>query len=347
MSTYLDGIENGVWYFDGMVKEAYLGSDLVYLHSSGVDITYVVDTNVVYTEKIKNDTSILSPSSFTPTKTGYKFVGWREDTMARGNVMSESLATESKTLYAVFKKTVSVKYNANGGSGSTPDSTGDMYYNNGNILGATISLADNGFTAASAGMTFKTWAIGSADGTLYSVGESITLTENTTFYAVWAESGSVSFTTLSTYMKAGAPGEDASKGNWLQYDASKYFETGWNKPTGTNNGVAVVADPATGMIRVKCAKAISSLTITGSWKVTSLDSTCSVRLWVSKNGDSTSQLVYKNGGTGTSHNGTINYTFNNLAAGDYVGLIGWAGSSDDSSHRWSVVITGAKFTYSV
>ena len=183
MSTYLDGIENGIWYLNGMVKEAYLGSELVYQHSSGVDITYMVDTDVVYTEHIDTDTSILSPTTFTPAKDGYEFVGWREDTVASGDVLYEAFATENTTLYAAFKKTITVMYDANGGTGSTSDSTGDVYYNNGNTLGATISLRSNGFSKLY--YTFTKWAMGSASGTQYSAGDNSVIYDDTTFYAVW------------------------------------------------------------------------------------------------------------------------------------------------------------------
>ena len=186
MSIFLNGIENGLLYFRGNIKEAYLGKDLVYSRTPGIataTITYNVDSGESYTEKIELDQTILSPSTFVPTKTGYDFVGWREDSEASEYVLTESYATEKKTLYAVFKKVVTVTYNANGGSGTTADSTGNLYYNNGKVQEAKITLRRNAFTYS--GKSFLKWAKGSASGEQFASDEVITLDIDTVFYAVW------------------------------------------------------------------------------------------------------------------------------------------------------------------
>lgn len=186
MSIFLNGIENGLLYFRGNIKEAYLGKDLVYSRTPGIvtaTITYNVDSGESYTEKIKLDQTILSPSTFVPEKSGYDFVGWREDTEASEYVLTESYATEKKTLYAVFKKVVTATYNANGGSGTTADSTGNLYYNNGNVREAKITLRRNAFTYS--GKSFIKWAKGSTSGEQFASDEVITLDKDTVFYAVW------------------------------------------------------------------------------------------------------------------------------------------------------------------
>lgn len=143
-------------------------------------ITYSVDSGNSKTSTINAGDSILN---YSPTKDGYTFVGWRTDKTASNDVLSNMVATEATTLYAVFNKTVTASYNANGGSGSTSSNSGTMYYNNGNTLGATITLRSNGFSYTD--RTFQKWASGSTSGTQYSAGATVTLTSDTTFYAVW------------------------------------------------------------------------------------------------------------------------------------------------------------------
>jgi len=245
------------------VKKVYVGTRKVY--SSGGIVTYRVDSGATYTQEYDEGANVLSPTSFTPAKTGYTFVGWREDATASSTVLtSKTLQTETLTLYAVFRKTITVtKYN---GSGTASTSTLYQYYNNGSVLnpqhtltqtalsgwtalgwttaasghsiqvanGGTVTLTANatyygcysktvtasyngngntsGSTVASSGTayyhstagttnasitlrangfaksgsTFTKWAISSASGTQYTAGTTVSLSANTTFYAVWA-----------------------------------------------------------------------------------------------------------------------------------------------------------------
>lgn len=239
-------------------------------------VTYYVDTGTVKQENINYGNSVLSPSTFTPSKSGYTFVGWREDNTATGSVLSSKTMGDSPiTLYAVFKKTITrtfKSYNstttssgtsyynngntskaaikvptgasysgwtwrgwsglnstaanasvmsANGGtintldggtvyglyqqtitlsyngnsatSGSVSNQTGTRYYNAaGNTQNPSFTLANNGF--ARSGYTFLKWAKGSGSGTQYSSGASVTLSGNTTFYAVWKANNLTVFT---------------------------------------------------------------------------------------------------------------------------------------------------------
>ena len=150
-----------------------------------ITVVYNVDTNEYYTEKYLTGELILYPTSFTPSKTGYTFVGWRSDTIASATVLADStVATSSTILYAVFKKTLTASYNGNGNTGgSTASTTGIQYYNNGKTSNPSVALASNGFTKTN--YTFSKWAKGSATGTEYAAGTNVTLSANTTFYAKW------------------------------------------------------------------------------------------------------------------------------------------------------------------
>ena len=173
---------------EGLIKKiyaCYTPGEVALVYSASTQITYKVDTGTTYTEEIEYGSSALIPKSFTPTKTGYTFVGWRTDNAASSSVLTKKdVDTEAFTLYAVFKKTITLSYNGNGSTGgSTAAQTGTKYYNNGTVKNPTFALASNGFTKTS--YNFSKWAMGSASGTQYAAGASVALLEDTMFYAVW------------------------------------------------------------------------------------------------------------------------------------------------------------------
>ncbi len=156
------------------------------IYSSGSICTYHVDTGVSYQEEVDSDASCLTPKTFTPQKTGWSFVGWREDTTAHANVLTSKVMKDDPiTLYAVFQQTITLSYNGNGSTGgSTETQIGIRYCNgSGNIINPAFVLNSNGYTRSDG--FFKKWALSSADGSQYDAGATITLTANTTMYAIW------------------------------------------------------------------------------------------------------------------------------------------------------------------
>lgn len=126
----------------------------------------------------------LTLSSTKPTKSGYTFMGWgvsTTDTAKNYDPGGSFTANQDFTLYAVWQKTITLSYNANGGTGA-PSSQSATVYN------ATTS---NTFTVSSTkptrtGYTFLGWnTSSSATSASYSEGDSITLSANGTLYAVW------------------------------------------------------------------------------------------------------------------------------------------------------------------
>lgn len=184
MSAIINETEIESMLHNGVEVQTWIHND-VEVYSAGKMVTYYVDTDVVYQEKIKKGHSCLSPATFTPTKSGWTFVGWREDAVASGSVLSEKTMERSPiTLYAVFSQTVTATYNGNGNTGgSTSASTGNKYYNNGNVENASIKLANNSYSKTNYG--FTKWAMGSTSGTQYEAGSTVTLSDDTMFYAIW------------------------------------------------------------------------------------------------------------------------------------------------------------------
>ena len=128
----------------------------------------------------------LTPNSF--TRTGYTFAGWAASTAGAIVYTDEesvlNLASEDGaivTLYAVWTAhNYTVKYDANGGTGSTAPS--------GHTYDEAITLTINGF--AKTGYTFAGWANDASGTVIYSDGQSVSnLTPEdgaaVTLYAVW------------------------------------------------------------------------------------------------------------------------------------------------------------------
>ena len=177
--------------------KAYLGSDLgfvevdrmyygnIRVYPNAGNVTYVVDNGISYIEEVDIDDSCLSPTTFTPSKSGWTFIGWREDTAANSSVLSSKIMDGNDvTLYAVFRQTITLSYNGNGATGgSTASQSNYRYYNNENITNPSFIIRSNGFSRTY--YSFVNWAMGSTSGTRYNPGASVTLSANTTFYAVW------------------------------------------------------------------------------------------------------------------------------------------------------------------
>ena len=114
-----------------------------------------------------------------PVRSGYTFLGWSltkeavSPSFFAGNTFS---VTENTTLYAVWQKnpTYTLYYNANGGSGAPASQTGASTY----TVSSTRPTKD--------GSTFLGWSQDRfATSAEYQPGSTISLTVDTTLYAVW------------------------------------------------------------------------------------------------------------------------------------------------------------------
>ena len=150
-----------------------------------VDLGKANGTPVVYTITFNsNDGTSVAPQNVNageklteptpaPTKVGFTFVGWYEDSTFSKKFDFNTPITDSMTLYAKWTENkYTLTFDGNGGSGTmTPvtDLTGEY------------TLPANGFTAP-AGKQFKAWSVGGVE---KAVGDKITVTANTTVTAVW------------------------------------------------------------------------------------------------------------------------------------------------------------------
>ncbi len=153
-------------------------------------VTYNIDSGNTQTQQFSTGESVITGLNFTPSKSGYTFVGWREDTTASSSVLSsKTMETSNMTLYAVFSQNVTVtKYN---GSSSATTETKAKYYNNGNAANPSFTLSQNGLSGwTAAGWTTSTSATGS---TAVSNGGSVTLSSNATYYGKYTQTITLSY----------------------------------------------------------------------------------------------------------------------------------------------------------
>ena len=179
MASYENTTIKKMTYNGQKVKKWYHNGVKVF--SAGNVVTYYVDTDNIHTEEVDSEASCLSPTTFTPSKTGYTFVGWRNDTSASSDVLTTKImGDEPICLYAVFKRMLTATFDGNSPtSGSVASISVAQYYNNGTTLDPTITLPANGFTKTN--YMFTKWDLGNP-------GITIVLTADTTITAQWMAS---------------------------------------------------------------------------------------------------------------------------------------------------------------
>ena len=141
---------------------------------------------------------------------GWTFLGFKcgDNTASSSVTLASNLAgTKYKVPYnkypytrSIYKRTLTVSYNSNGGSGTISNQTGTQYYNSGygtsgsnkgnNVSKVSFTLANNSFT--NSGNSFKGWIEDSLDGDVHNAGATyefapqVGSTETSkTFYAKW------------------------------------------------------------------------------------------------------------------------------------------------------------------
>lgn len=202
---------NGTTYYSATETFTTKGANTlsVYYNANGGSIssdTYYLSSNNIYK---KSDSSkfcqkwtynnaqkdgLYNAATFGLSRDGYEFVGWsttssgelwfdQNDTGLLPTHLNSNIVNGdcSVTLYAVWKKSAvtayTLSYNANGGSGAPSSQSGATSY--------TVSSTK----PTRSGYTFLGWATSStATSASYAGGDTITLSSNTTLYAVWKES---------------------------------------------------------------------------------------------------------------------------------------------------------------
>ena len=116
--------------------------------------------------------------------TGKGFIGWYTAASGGEEINNVNIAAGTKTYYAVWDDAFTVKYNANGGSGTMPDQTIPA--------GGTAALSAIAFTGTDATPFFLEWntepdgtGVSYADGADYTAPGTVSEGESVTLYAIW------------------------------------------------------------------------------------------------------------------------------------------------------------------
>ena len=221
------------------VRQGYVADRKVY--SSANTVTYMVDTGAARTEEVDSGASCLSPKTFTPQKTGWSFVGWREDRTASAGVLESKVMADSPvTLYAVFRAGVTVTYFNNSTSASS--TSGYRYYNNGSVVNPSFQLTQ----ASSGGWTARGWSTSNQGnaGITYANGAAFTRDSNVTLYGLYQQTITVTYYNNSTsasrttgtrywapagYVNPSFQLTQASSGGWTA--------RGWSTGNTANSGI--------------------------------------------------------------------------------------------------------------
>ena len=180
-------------------------STFYYLTSGGSRTSSTTSVSVKnHTQSVSTTPSV--PSTVTYDGRTFTFRGWREDNTASSSTVSPSYSyMTSKTYRAVYSATVALSYNANGGSGAPSSQTATQYINAGS---SSVSKTSHSFTISATKPThddskcvFLGWSTGSsATSASHQPSQTITISSNTTLYAVWRGA----HTANRTYVNNGA-----------------------------------------------------------------------------------------------------------------------------------------------
>ena len=168
------------------VTRIFVGEDRVY--AAGIKVTYQIDTGYAL-ERVVPDREDAIAAAPDASLEGYSFVGWRQDDLAEKKVLSEYIISseEPVTLYAVFKKQMTIGLMPNGGTlaeaGAKESFTAYCYYNNGNAKSEPTTVPASPYTRKN--MSFCGWSIDSLSTPSYKPGEPGVFPADTTLYAMW------------------------------------------------------------------------------------------------------------------------------------------------------------------
>lgn len=196
----------------------------------------------------------LTLSSTKPTRSGYTFVGWgtnATDTSKDYSPSGSYTANSGITLYAIWSKTITLAYNANGGSGA-PSAQSATVYN------ATTSKA---FTISStvpkrSGYNFLGWAkTSSATSAAYKSGNSYTLSSSGTLYAVWTIAyiaPKISGISVNRCTSEGVLSDEGTyalvKCNWSTFNTVSSIKIDWTSTSGGSGSTNISASGTSGSV---------------------------------------------------------------------------------------------------
>lgn len=214
---------------DKKVKKGYVGAQKVY--SAGNWVTYYVDTNNTKSEEFDEGTNVLVPTTFSPSKSGWLFHGWRENNVVSSSVLSSKIMEDDPlNLFAVFNQVVNAVFYSGLNKATTNNVDGTRYYNNGNIQNASVTAPTG---AAISGWTWRGWSghdrQGATEDVSFANGNSVGIEADKIYYGLYQQPITLSYN-----------GNGATGGSTSAQSGTRYYNSSnnYSDPTFTisNNG---------------------------------------------------------------------------------------------------------------
>lgn len=203
------------------LRKIYVNKTLVF--SSANNVYYHVTPTETHTEEVEYGSTCLKPTTFTPNKSGWTFVGWRTDEKALNSVLSSMVMNDTEIhLYALFKKNVALTYYGNGGNSSEwgdqwTTAAQQAFYNNDNYLFPKFTLEKNWYTRED--YKFIGWSISDK---IYNAGDEVEIRSNMSVYASWR---------LTTLIKSPFEVHGVAQGGTVNKTIGVFDLTGFKKLT--------------------------------------------------------------------------------------------------------------------
>lgn len=171
-------INTGLYDFTSTIRKV--------ISATPISETYTVTYNAnggsgAPTQQTTTGAGYITVSSTRPTKSGYTFIGWSEDQYATtADVLpgGSYYVASSITLYAVWRKTITLYYYSNGGSGAPQSATG--YADADGYKTFTISS----YVPTRSGYTFNGWWLPTDESPRWG-GSTLRLSSDATLTAAW------------------------------------------------------------------------------------------------------------------------------------------------------------------
>ena len=177
-------------------------------------VTYYSETGTTRTATYIEGQAISLSSSYAFSKSGYSFVGWRQDRSASSSVISSlTMGSSNVSLYAVYRKSITVTYYNN--STSATSTSGYQYYNTGNVTNPSFKLTQSSRSGWNArGWSTSTAANGSIS---YNNGATFTRDSNITLRGMYQKTVTLSYN-----------GNGATGGSTASQSGTAYYNSGSN-----------------------------------------------------------------------------------------------------------------------
>ena len=177
-------------------------------------VTYYSETGTTRTATYIEGQAISLSANYAVAKSGYSFVGWRQDRSASSSVISSlTMGSSNVSLYAVYRKSITVTYYNN--STSATSTSGYQYYNTGNVTNPSFKLTQS----SRSGWNARGWSTSTAaNGNIsYNNGASFTRDSNITLRGMYQKTVTLSYN-----------GNGATGGSTASQSGTAYYNSGSN-----------------------------------------------------------------------------------------------------------------------